>query len=160
MLQHRVASEGGVRALNTSSVRLCEKRNDVTSSNQVDKINANKEVDQTESATVVEQKAEDDSKVKIVAKEIEEPVTVKTDDGSAKPLKAAPEQVKTDAPKTGKESLLDLLGAMKVEVTNKKKLKHLKLKQSYEPTPTSKPAALESTISMFQQATVEASSQR
>uniref|UniRef100_A0A3Q3X183 Small ribosomal subunit protein mS31 n=1 Tax=Mola mola TaxID=94237 RepID=A0A3Q3X183_MOLML len=69
------------------------------------------------------------------------------------------EQVKTDAPKSGKESLLHLLGAMKVEVTNKRKLKYLKFKQSYESTPTSKPAALESTISMFQQATVEASSQ-
>lgn len=160
MLQHRVANEGGVRALNTSSVRLCEKKNDVTSSNQVDKINSNQELDQTETATVVEQKAEDDSKVKIMAKENGEPVTVTTDDGSAKPLKAAPEQVKTDAPKSGKESLLHLLGAMKVEVTNKRKLKYLKFKQSYESTPTSKPAALESTISMFQQATVEASSQR
>lgn len=96
-------------------------------------------------------------------------MVLKTDDGSTaqqqvdvkiEQVVAVPKQVKTDAAKSGKESLLDLLGAMKVEVTNKRKLKNLKVKTSYEPTPKSKPADMESTISMFQKATVEASSQR
>lgn len=73
---------------------------------------------------------------------------------------ATPKPVRPGAAKSGKESLLDLLGAMKVEVTNKRKLKNLKVKQGYESTSKSKTAAMESTISMFQKATVEASSQR
>lgn len=75
---------------------------------------------------------------------------------------AKPTEVKTDAAKSSKESLLDLLGAMKVEVTNKRKLKNLKTKQSFESSAQhkSKTANMESTISMFQKAAAEASSQR
>uniref|UniRef100_A0A3Q2Q965 Small ribosomal subunit protein mS31 n=1 Tax=Fundulus heteroclitus TaxID=8078 RepID=A0A3Q2Q965_FUNHE len=71
------------------------------------------------------------------------------------------EQVKSDGAKRGKESLLDLLGAMKVEVTSKRKLKDLKKQQRFESATQykSSPAAMESTISMFQRATVEASTQ-
>ncbi len=93
-------------------------------------------------------------------------MVVKTDSGSRAQQRmdvstaATAEQVKPDAAKSGKESLLDLLGAMKVDVTSKRRLKNLKVKQNFESTPKTKPAAMESTISMFQQATVEASSQR
>ena len=62
--------------------------------------------------------------------------------------------------KTGKESLLDLLVAMKVDVTSKKRSKGTKILARHEPTVTPKPAAMESTHSMFQKATVEASIQR
>ena len=63
--------------------------------------------------------------------------------------------------KTGKESLLDLLVAMKVDVTtSKKRSKGTKIPARHEPTVTPKPAAMESTHSMFQKATVEASIQR
>lgn len=58
--------------------------------------------------------------------------------------------------KTGKESLLDLLGAMKVEVTNKKNFKSLKVQGSSKPVARPKPAEMESTISMFQNASVPA----
>lgn len=165
----RVANGGGVRALNTSSVRLCEKNNEVAASNQDDKTNADKEADPTESPAFLTQKVEDDSKVIKMAEQSEEPVVLKADDESAAQqqidvkteyVAAPPKQVRTGAGKSGKESLLELLGAMKVEVTNKKKLKTLKAQQSLESKPTSKPAAMESTISMFQQATAEASSQR
>lgn len=160
---------GGVKALGTSSVRLCEKKDDVAPVNQDEKTNADKEAEPTETPTLVTQEAEDDGKViKMTEQREEEPVVLKTDDGSTtqqqvdvkiEQVVAVPKQVKTDAAKSGKESLLDLLGAMKVEVTNKRKLKNLKVKTSYEPTPKSKPADMESTISMFQKATVEASSQ-
>lgn len=91
-------------------------------------------------------------------------MVLKTDDGSRTTQQQ--EDVKTEQvvatpqqEKSGKEGLLELLGAMKVEVTNKRKLKNLKLKPSQESTPKPKPAEMESTISMFQKAT-EASSQR
>ncbi|XP_076607267.1 small ribosomal subunit protein mS31 [Chaetodon auriga] len=164
----RVANGGGVRVLSTSSVRLCEKKNDVASSNQDDKTNADKEADPTGSPALVTQKAEDDSDIIKMGERSEEPVALQADDGSAtqqqmnvktEHVAATPKEVKTDAAKSGKESLLDLLGAMKVEVTNKRKLKNLEGKQSFESQPTSKLPAMESTISMFQQATAEASSQ-
>uniref|UniRef100_A0A3B4U674 Small ribosomal subunit protein mS31 n=1 Tax=Seriola dumerili TaxID=41447 RepID=A0A3B4U674_SERDU len=102
-----------------------------------------------------------------MAEQREEPVVLKTDDGSTTQQQmdvkidqsVKSQQVKTDAAKSGKESLLDLLGAMKVEVTNKRKLKIMKVKQNHESAPKSHPAAMESTISMFQKATGEASSQ-
>lgn len=162
----RVAS--GVRALSTSSVRLCEKTNDVTSSSQGETAHANKEADATETPTPVTQKAEDDSKVMETAEQTEEPAVLKTDDGAAaqqqtdvniEQVSTPPIKLKTEVIKSGKEGLLDLLGAMKVEVTNKRKLKNLKVKQNYVSTPKTKPEAMESTISMFQKATEESSPQ-
>ncbi|XP_034540159.1 28S ribosomal protein S31, mitochondrial [Notolabrus celidotus] len=124
-----------------------------------------------ETSTLLSQKDEDDVAVITSSENIEQPVVLKTDDGSAvqqqqqmdvkveeaiEPTK----QVKTTEAKSGKESLLDLLGAMKVEVTNKRRLKNLKtVRPSPESVPKSKPAAMESTISMFQKATVEAAAQ-
>ncbi|XP_038564336.1 28S ribosomal protein S31, mitochondrial [Micropterus salmoides] len=166
-----VANGGGVKALSRSSVRLCEKKNDVASSNQDEKTNAGKEADPTETATLDAQKADDDGRVTKIAEQIEEQVALRADDGSTtqqqmdgtdqrhEQVVATPKPVRPGAAKSGKESLLDLLGAMKVEVTNKRKLKNLKVKQGYESTSKSKTAAMESTISMFQKATVEASSQ-
>jgi len=106
-----------------------------------------------------------------MAEHKEESVVLKADDGgatqqqqdvTAEQVVAKPTQVKTGAAKSGKENLLDLLGAMKVEVTSKRKLKNLKTKQSLESAMQykPKPAVMESTISMFQKATEEASSQR
>ncbi|KAL3971201.1 centromeric protein E [Sarotherodon galilaeus] len=145
----RVTNECGVKTFSTSSSSLCEKKN-----NQDQKTQAVKEGGQAE---VVELR--------------EEPAVLKADDGGAAEQQTAvkTEQVasnqaaktKNDAAKSGKESLLDLLGAMKVEVTNKRKLKNLKAKQSYESVTqyTPKAAPMESTISMYQKATGEASSQ-
>ncbi|XP_049447330.1 28S ribosomal protein S31, mitochondrial [Epinephelus fuscoguttatus] len=165
----RVANGGGVKALSTSSVRLCEKKSDVAPSNQDEKTHADEEADPTETPTLVTQKAEDDSQViKMAEQKEEEPVVLKTDDGGTtqqqvdvkiEQVVAPPEEMKTAAVKSGKEALLDLLGGMKVEVTTKRKLKNVKAKPSYESTPKSKPAAMESTISMFQKATEDASSQ-
>lgn len=164
MCHHRVANGGGVRALGTSSAALCEKKNDVASSNQDDKAN-----DPAESPTLVTQKAEDDGPVIKMAAQSEEPAVLKTDDVNttqqqaeekSQQVVAAPVRAETPAVKSGKEGLLDLLGTMKVEVTSKRKPKNLKAKQEYTPSSVSQPADMESTISMFQQATAEASSQR
>lgn len=145
---HRVANGGGVKALSTTSVRLCEKTNDGANSNQVDKTKPlNVDGEPAEAPTVVTSKAEEDSDIMKVEVKI-------------KPVMATPKQVTTEPAKSGKESLLDLLGAMKVDVTNKRKLKNKVVQSSYESTPKSKPAAMESTISMFQKATEEASLQR
>ncbi|XP_051520747.1 28S ribosomal protein S31, mitochondrial-like [Myxocyprinus asiaticus] len=56
--------------------------------------------------------------------------------------------------KTGKQSLLELLGAMKVEVTTKRKLGSPKIPRNIE-----RPKSMESTHSMFQHATSEGSKQ-
>lgn len=148
--QHRVTNKCGVKTFSTSSSSLCEKKN-----NQDQKTQAVKEGGQAE---VVELR--------------EEPAVLKADDGDATEQQTdvkteqvaskQPAKTKNDAAKSGKESLLNLLGAMKVEVTNKRKLKNLKAKQSYESVTQYKPKAapMESTISMYQKATGDDSSQR
>ncbi|XP_034096446.1 28S ribosomal protein S31, mitochondrial [Gymnodraco acuticeps] len=161
----RFANGGGVKALSTCSVRLCEKKDNVASSIEEEKTLAEKPVDPTETPTLVTQKAEDDSKV--IQRE-EEPVVLKTEDEGTtqqqvdvktEQVEATPAEVKTVAAKSGKDSLLDILGGMTVLVTSKRKLRNLKAWQSEDFTTKSKPAAMESTISMFQKATEEASSQ-
>ncbi|KAK5887389.1 hypothetical protein CesoFtcFv8_015994 [Champsocephalus esox] len=207
----RFANGGGVKALSTCSVRLCEKKDNVASSIEEEKTLAEKPVDPTETPTLVTQKAEDDSKViqreeepvvlktedegttqqqvdekpvdptetptlvtqkaeddsKVIQRQ-EEPVVLKTEDEGTtqqqvdvktEQVEATPAEVKTVAAKSGKDSLLDILGGMKVAVTSKRKLRNLKAWQSEDSTSDSKPAAMESTISMFQKATEEASSQ-
>ncbi|XP_020501829.2 28S ribosomal protein S31, mitochondrial [Labrus bergylta] len=165
----RVANGGGVKALSTSSYRHCEKKDDVTPAHQEEKTNAVEDVVPTETATLLTPKAE--GEITLVKKEEhnEEPVVLKTDgvdmeqqqaDVRVEEVVEPPKQVKSPAANSGKQSLLDLLGAMKVEVTNKSKLKS---KKTMSPRPESIPkpnlAAMESTISMFQQATGEAASQ-
>ncbi|XP_026228471.1 28S ribosomal protein S31, mitochondrial [Anabas testudineus] len=154
----------GIKALSTSPVSLCE----AVPSNPSEKTNADKVTDPKETPALVSQKAEDDGKVSMVAEQREEPAPLKTEVGSTtdqqlevkvKNTEEKPEQVKTDESKSGKENLLKLLGAMKVEVTNKRKLKNLKVKQDDKSNHKSKPADMQSTISMFQEATVATSSQ-
>ncbi|KAK5858357.1 hypothetical protein PBY51_002503 [Eleginops maclovinus] len=164
----RFANGGGLKALSTSSVSLCEKKDNVASSTEDEKTVAEKEVDPTETPTLVTQKAEDDSTVmKMEEQREEEPMVLKTGDESTtqqedvkiEQVEATPPEVNTVEAKSGKDSLLDILGGMKVDVTSKRKLRSLKPRQSHDSTHQSKPAAMESTISMFQKATEEASSQ-
>ncbi|KAL6464079.1 hypothetical protein MHYP_G00284700 [Metynnis hypsauchen] len=79
---------------------------------------------------------------------------------SAEERKSTPESPgkAEDNEKAGKKGLLELLGAMKVEVTTKRKLKALKIQRSGQEAPP-RPGEMESTTSMFQQATSEAASQ-
>ncbi|KAK1883003.1 28S ribosomal protein S31 mitochondrial [Dissostichus eleginoides] len=164
----RFANGGGVKALSTCSVRLCEKKDNVVSSIEEEKTLAEKPVDPTETPTLVTQKAEDDSEViKMEEQREEEPVVLKTEDEGTtqqqldvktEQVEATPAEVNTVAAKSGKDSLLDILRGMKLDVTSKRKLRNLKAWQSEDSTTKSKPAAMESTISMFQKATEEASS--
>ncbi|TKS83874.1 28S ribosomal protein S31, mitochondrial [Collichthys lucidus] len=147
--QTLAAHGGAVRTFSgSSSVRLCEKKSDAASS------------DPTEAAAVLTQKAAGDGQDGVikVAERSQEPAVLKTEEDGG-PTQPDVEQVTAKhggGRKSGKESLIDLLGAMKVEVTNKRKLKN-KVLQSYEST--SRTADLESTITMFQQVTEQASSQ-
>ncbi|KAM7374215.1 hypothetical protein PAMP_006888 [Pampus punctatissimus] len=142
----RFANGGEAKALSTSSFRLCEKKENVAPSTQDEKTNMGKEGEPTETPT------DDDSKF-IKMDEQREPEVLKADVINGQDVVT---QQTTDAAKSVKQNLLDLLGAMKMEVTSKRNLKHLKVKQS---TPRSKAAAMESTISMFQKATMKASSE-
>lgn len=164
MLLHRFSNEVAVRSLCTTSLRLSEKKSGLVSSNQ----DENRENEPSETPPLKDQKVEVNKNNVIMAKdsnESENPVKSETDDGIIPQSQLTvntdqQKQPKAQTAKSGKESLLDLLGAMKVEVTSKRKVKSVKFRQSYESSSTSKPAAMESTISMFQQATVEASTQR
>ncbi|XP_070699726.1 small ribosomal subunit protein mS31 [Pempheris klunzingeri] len=132
----RVAN-GGVKAFSTSSVRLCEKKNDVAPSNQDEEASAGKE---TETPSLVTLKVTDDSEVIKTAEQSEEPVVLQADGSStqqemdvkSEQVAATPTQVQTDAAvKSGKEGLLELLGTMKVDVVNKRKFRNLGVKQHY-----------------------------
>uniref|UniRef100_A0A672FRZ5 Small ribosomal subunit protein mS31 n=1 Tax=Salarias fasciatus TaxID=181472 RepID=A0A672FRZ5_SALFA len=94
----------------------------------------------------------------MVLKAVDESATAQQVEDKKEEIVMKQTQVKTEAVKSGKENLLDLLGAMKVEVTSKRKLKSLRITQTpvASAQQKSKPA-MESTISMFQQATGEAS---
>uniref|UniRef100_A0A1A8N522 Small ribosomal subunit protein mS31 n=2 Tax=Nothobranchius TaxID=28779 RepID=A0A1A8N522_9TELE len=120
----------GVKAVSTSSSRLCEKKDDTNSTHQ-------DEAEKKEGSRDKTNELEEDGGV------------MRADDGRT----TQAERVQTSAPKSEKENLLDLLGAMKVEVTNKRKLKSLKTKSESATKYAPKPSAIESTISMFQKAT-------
>ncbi|RVE63713.1 hypothetical protein OJAV_G00139110 [Oryzias javanicus] len=144
----RILNKVGLKAFSTNSVRLCEKKDNVVTSTQLNKGESQtKQPEQKEEQHVL--KADDGGTVSDQA-----------NDEPEQSLAKSP-QPKADTVKSGKENLLDLLGAMKVEVTNKRKLKNIKVKQSFQSATQSnpKPAGMESTISMFQKATEEASSQ-
>ncbi|XP_056141067.1 28S ribosomal protein S31, mitochondrial [Lampris incognitus] len=152
----RAASAIQINSLSTSSIRHCEK-NDVTLPPKQDaKTNASEEL--------VRGKEDDENQVPKVSKQGEETPVLKTDEGSASQqmdhmIGQKAEKPKTDEAteaKSGKASLLELLGAMKVEVTNKRKVKFPKSQQNQE---RPQPAVMESTVSMFQKPTTKASGQ-
>lgn len=143
----------GAKSLSTSPITLCVKKGDVAPSIQDETTNVGEGSD----PALLEQKAESDQVIKLEVQR-QEPAVLKTECAGVK-TESKTIEVTTDAAKSGKESLLDLLGAMKVDVTNKRKLKNLKVNQSFS-APKSKPADMESTISMFQKATAGASSHR
>ncbi|XP_047235864.1 28S ribosomal protein S31, mitochondrial [Girardinichthys multiradiatus] len=138
----------GANTISTCTVRRCEKKDDAIPSNQGEATNVDTETKTTQ---------------------LQEELLEANDGGStqqqrnvkAEQVLSKPSQVKTDGAKSGKKSLLDLLGAMKVEVTSKRKLKNLNTKQSFESAVQykSKSGDMESTISMFQKANVQASAQ-
>uniref|UniRef100_A0A665UCV7 Small ribosomal subunit protein mS31 n=1 Tax=Echeneis naucrates TaxID=173247 RepID=A0A665UCV7_ECHNA len=143
----------GVKSISTCSVKFCEKKPDVILSGQDEKTQDDR--DEKADPSVVAQKAGQDRTDIKMAEQREELIVLKTDDESSVQQQvdvkidqsaAKPSQVKINTAKSGKENLLDLLGAMKVDVTNKRKLKIMKAKQNY------------STISMFQKATEQGSS--
>ncbi|XP_032432345.1 small ribosomal subunit protein mS31 [Xiphophorus hellerii] len=138
---YRVLTGFGINPLSTCSVRCCEKKDNAISSNQDEATNVDTQTQLQEE--IEEVKANNSGST-------QQHSNVKVEQVLSKPS-----QVNTDGAKSGKESLLDLLGAMKVEVTSKRRLKNLKTKQSLE----SAAAGMESTSSMFQKATVQASAQ-
>lgn len=168
LLHHRVVNGGGVRAFSTSSVKSCETKNDCASSNTDDKTGAEREVAPTATPALIIQTTEDDSKGIKLLDQNEERAALNADDGGNTPqgmdVKIEPATVtnpiKSTVPKSGKESLLELLGAMKVEVTTKRKLRNVQTKQSFKSAHVKRAAAMESNTSVVQQAPVEASSQR
>ncbi|XP_077597008.1 small ribosomal subunit protein mS31 [Stigmatopora nigra] len=124
--------------LSTNPARLCRNTQDLQ--------NADKGQDQT----AKNEETQDSNEINKRVKSNQGDNTLKEDSqGKVAALGAA---------KSGKENLLDLLGAMKVDVTSKRRLQNVKVKPSVS-QPKSTPRAMESTISMFQKASEEATSQ-
>ncbi|CAL8364922.1 unnamed protein product [Lota lota] len=150
----RLGRSVGVHPLNTSSTSHCENKDNAPPPPQLkDKEDAHK--DSNLLATPTDQgKVEMSAECEGTNLPEQGETPLKTEGGNRQKTEEKQQRVKT-----GKESLLDLLVAMKVEVTNKKRSKGTKSPSRHEPTVTPKPAAMESTHSMFQKATVEASIQ-
>ncbi|KAL7835174.1 hypothetical protein SRHO_G00294210 [Serrasalmus rhombeus] len=109
----------------------------------------------TESESESESDSDSEAVSQAGAKTEENKITESAEERKSTP--ASPEKAK-DNEKVGKKGLLELLGAMKVEVTTKRKLKAPKIQRSGQEAPP-RPGEMESTTSMFQQATSEAASQ-
>ncbi|XP_062340918.1 28S ribosomal protein S31, mitochondrial [Osmerus eperlanus] len=80
----------------------------------------------------------------------------KTEEHGVQKVKEGLKHQTEEPVKNVKESLLNLLGAMKVEVTTKKSIKALKVQSRSNSVARPKPAEMESTISMFQEASTPA----
>ncbi|XP_061903804.1 small ribosomal subunit protein mS31-like [Entelurus aequoreus] len=139
----RLPSVCSTKCLSTHSNRFCENKNNVANSNNEDS---------TETQTVSKQQTAHSSDIKKLDEQNDRDNIKKTDVINVQD--DAAEGKELDTSKSGKQSLLDLLGAMKVDVTSKKRLKLLKIKPSVS-IPTSRPME-----SKFQEDSVDISSQR
>ncbi|MCJ8748351.1 hypothetical protein PDJAM_G00163750 [Pangasius djambal] len=136
------------RAFGTSGVSLCEKKKDGEKAEEL----------QVESRTrddVEEHKCEVNLRG---LEKSEEPSVKATCEETAEGKETSPKATRPAEEKTGKQGLLELLGAMKVETTTRTKLKSLrKVTSGQDSAVKVKRAAMESASSMFQQATTSQS---
>ncbi|XP_061753618.1 28S ribosomal protein S31, mitochondrial [Nerophis ophidion] len=139
----RRSSVCSAKCLSTHSNRFCENKNNVANSNNEDS---------TGTQTVSKQQTADSSDINKLDEQNDRDNIKNTDVINVQD--DAAEGKELDTSKSGKHSLLDLLGAMRVDVTSKKRLKPLTIKPSVS-IPTSKPME-----SKFQEASVDISSQR
>ncbi|XP_077448612.1 small ribosomal subunit protein mS31 [Stigmatopora argus] len=135
-----VSTLSPAKYLSTYPARLCR--------NTHNPQNADKGQDQTATKTVKDEETQDSDEINKIVKSNQGDNNLKND---SKGKVAAPV-----AAKSGKDNLLDLLGAMKVDVTSKRRLQNVRVSVF---TPKSTPRAMESTNSMFQKAPEEATSQ-
>ncbi|XP_066515138.1 28S ribosomal protein S31, mitochondrial isoform X2 [Hoplias malabaricus] len=134
----RAALQESRRALSSSAVHLCEKKNG-------ERADSAGRGDQEERGTL-------EGRSRGGVEEEEEVVKRETTGAeSEEGVKAAkPEDRELKPTENGKRGLLELLGAMKVEVVTKRRVKAPKTQQSAQETPEKE--ELESTSSMFQDA--------
>lgn len=131
------------RLLGTSSISLSETKDGTTSFSEEkeNKVEANTDVDKKE----IKKEGTEISQATLTTQCETEAVAI-------------PEESKgLEKTKTGKQSLLELLGAMKVEVTTKRKIRPPLVPRTSE---RPEPKSMESAHSMFQHATAEGSPQR
>lgn len=131
--------------MGTSSISFSENKDNTTPLSQ------DKKIDGNEAGAEVNKDEQKTTEIQKEGTEISKEALTQTE-------AAKPEESKLqDKTKTGKESLLELLGAMKVEVTTKRKIRPPKIVRTSE---RSEPNTVESAHSMFQQATAEGSPQQ
>ncbi|XP_034034494.1 28S ribosomal protein S31, mitochondrial [Thalassophryne amazonica] len=157
------AANGSVRTFSTRSARLCKLDNSVPFQEDVTS-NATKEPESTETSSVVEQKSDYGNKLIGMDKQREESVEVKAADESVTQQNDVEKDVEkgkwvmteTDG---SKNSLVELLRTMKVDVTSKKRGKSLQKTLFFESAPNQKSPDKGSITSKLQKAKVEASAQ-
>ncbi|KAM9846349.1 small ribosomal subunit protein mS31 isoform 1-T1 [Aulostomus maculatus] len=155
----RVVNGGEARAFSTSPVKACEKKDNVTNAPQGENTDVVEKVNPTETPSQSEKEAENHTEAIKMDEQIKEPAVLQTDGGnSTKKIDVTPGQEKTVEVKSDKVHLLELLRAMKVNVTNKRSQKVLQMKETIS-VPKANTPSVSSTIRKFQRATVEASSQ-
>ncbi|KAG7267597.1 hypothetical protein CRUP_011428 [Coryphaenoides rupestris] len=156
----RLGRSIGVRPLGTSSTSLSENKDNVPPLPQLnDKEDAHKDSDLSSLATATEP----GTKEVAVGTAAGTEATKQPEKGADTPLKKAADagvkKVKMEV-KTAKADLLNLLVSMKVDVTHKKRLREKKTTPRPERVERPAPAAMESSRSAFQKATMERALQR
>ncbi|XP_072302426.1 small ribosomal subunit protein mS31 isoform X2 [Eucyclogobius newberryi] len=152
----RLINTTGVKGLRTCSAHFCDKTEAPPNAQVKIKSSENtSEVDIERNSTVGTANETSQLEVNSTSLTADEEITTQSH-GISQPDAVEPAIAKA---RSGKESLLDLLGAMKVEVTNKRKLKSLKGRPDTFSTTKPRLTPMESTISMFQNATVKTTQQ-
>ncbi|KAB5522197.1 hypothetical protein PHYPO_G00156890 [Pangasianodon hypophthalmus] len=145
------------RAFGTSGVSLCEKKKDgeKTEELQVESRTRDDVEEHKCEVKVRELEKSDEPSVKATCEETAGGKETRPEATSENTRPAAEQKAEE---KTGKQGLLELLGAMKVDTTTRTKLKSLrKVTSGQDSAVKVKRAAMESTSSMFQQATTSQS---
>ncbi|XP_051749308.1 28S ribosomal protein S31, mitochondrial [Ctenopharyngodon idella] len=138
------------RPLGTSSISFSENKESSTSLSEDNK----KRPEENDSSAEVNSDGQKNTKIN-EGNEISNAML--TSQLETEPVVQPEDSKKFDKTKTGKESLLELLGAMKVEVTTVRKIRPPKIPRINE---RPDPQPMESAHSMFQHATAEGSQQR
>lgn len=147
----RATGRASQRPLGTSSISFSENKESSTSPSEDNK----KRPEENEASAEVNSDRQENTKIN-EGNEISN-ATLTSQLETEPVVKSEEDSKKFDKTKTGKESLLELLGAMKVEVTTIRKIRPPKIPRINE---RPDPQPMESAHSMFQHATAEGSQQR
>lgn len=156
----RLGRSIGVRPLGTSSTSLSENKDNVPPLPQLnDKEDVHKDSDSSPLATATEPGTKEAAVETAAGSEATKQLEKGAETQLKKAADAGDKKVKTEV-KSAKADLLNLLGSMKVDVTHKRRLRDKRTTPTPEHVERPAPAAMESSRSAFQKATMERARQR